>query len=145
MGRRAVVYPYHASKKQTLESVWYNPAERTVVAGRVASKKQTLESVWYTGGRTAASERGLASKKQTLESVWYRSSRSGGGASDTRLKEADARKRLVPAPSRRPRPSLLCASKKQTLESVWYVRGGGRSLTKPNPPQRSRRSKASGT
>ena len=36
-----------ASKKQTLESVWYDEVHGRIGYARYASKKQTLESVWY--------------------------------------------------------------------------------------------------
>ena len=61
-----------ASKKQTLESVWYQRLRALRQLGGYASKKQTLESVWYTHDPAAhINPRPSASKKQTLESVWY--------------------------------------------------------------------------
>ena len=60
-----------ASKKQTLESVWYKSQDWDGELGSSASKKQTLESVWYEERPLALIESVIASKKQTLESVWY--------------------------------------------------------------------------
>ena len=133
------------SKKQTLESVWYNPCARQRVYDIFPSKKQTLESVWYASvyssnnnkavdpqrsRRSKASGTGRSafglrlrrrpSKKQTLESVWYKAWIWSYAPGRPALKEADARKRLV----RSTRSPSFCASgwpsKKQTLESVWY-------------------------
>ena len=61
-----------ASKKQTLESVWYESGAVESGATPQASKKQTLESVWYLPSANGRSRIRTASKKQTLESVWYR-------------------------------------------------------------------------
>ena len=95
-GRRSPTSPKRASKKQTLESVWYHfGATYISVTRRLASKKQTLESVWYQCGFKQFGQSDTASKKQTLESVWYRREGVCGRFA-------------------------FVASKKQTLESVWY-------------------------
>ena len=60
-----------ASKKQTLESVWYLCVCAIMRAEVNASKKQTLESVWYRLPTVVCPGAGRPSKKQTLESVWY--------------------------------------------------------------------------
>ena len=84
-----------ASKKQTLESVWYRGVSDGAGRGEPASKKQTLESVWYVVSVANPQRAAAASKKQTLESVWYAQGVSGLVGLVGGLKEADARKRLV--------------------------------------------------
>ena len=144
---RTLVGPPAPSKKQTLESVWYVHRRGGGHAGsQPPSKKQTLESVWYPRAKGGTDElANLPSKKQTLESVWYPQTRPIGvpravyPSKKQTLESVWYEPRAVRAP--RPRSPLKEADARKRLVHGWDSDGNITSYT----PQRSRRSKASGT
>ena len=85
-----------ASKKQTLESVWYPRDGGGSRDARDVPQRSRRSKASGTAEREKTDARSApASKKQTLESVWYRSTTPWRKTRPSRLKEADARKRLV--------------------------------------------------
>ena len=159
-----------ASKKQTLESVWYRRlhcrrSDNCDCLKEADARKRlvlvTLRLVAWKSHLPQRSRRSKASGtphgRGTLRMIEQPQRSRRSKASGTRtpppasttirfgLKEADARKRLVHG-GRHEDSHGSSASKKQTLESVWYTGPPARSTSiAPCMPQRSRRSKASGT
>ena len=117
------------------------------VAGAVlvASKKQTPESVWYLSVIGMLFMLRSASKKQTPESVWYPLCANGRSLPQPRLKEADARKRLVPARSARSRWIVFTLPQRSRRPKASGTEPGRIVTEVKTMPQRSRRPKASGT
>ena len=116
-----------------------------LIADRVnASKKQTLESVWYiltlfrTTTRTSSHQRSRRSKASGIILV-----RREVVAQLIGLKEADARKRLV-LPRRSGTVARTLRLKEADARKRLVFTKGGSSLPAKKWPQRSRRSKASG-
>ena len=134
-----------ASKKQTLESVWYIVHQNQGEGHRIASKKQTLESVWYGNHRRGRGrgqrepQRSRRSKASGMEIIG-----EGVDEDNASLKEADARKRLVSTNGGGLRGgvgrSLKEADARKRLVSPYLRKGRSDEWE----PQRSRRSKASG-